>query len=101
MQSETQNSRDVRMEKLWQILDTKKEGCIDLNGLKKGLKNMDHREFTKVSASGRLDALHFASRSNASPALKNADPLLQDVLKAVDTSGDGKIQFEGRCMLDS
>ena len=28
-------------------------------------------------------------------ALKNADDLLQDVMKAVDTSGDGKIQYEG------
>jgi hypothetical protein len=28
-------------------------------------------------------------------ALKNADSFLEDVLKAVDTSGDGKIQYEG------
>ena len=29
-------------------------------------------------------------------ALKNADLLLHDVLKAVDTNGDGRIQYEGR-----
>jgi hypothetical protein len=28
-------------------------------------------------------------------ALKNAEDLLQDVMKAVDTNGDGKIQYEG------
>jgi hypothetical protein len=28
-------------------------------------------------------------------ALKNADPLLRDILKAVDTSGDGQIQYNG------
>ena len=30
-----------------------------------------------------------------SPALKNADALLHDVLNAVDTSGDGQIQYNG------
>ena len=29
------------------------------------------------------------------PALKNADALLQDVLKVVDTNGDGRIQYFG------
>jgi hypothetical protein len=28
-------------------------------------------------------------------ALKNADSLLHDVLKAADTSGDGQIQYNG------
>lgn len=28
-------------------------------------------------------------------ALKNADALLQDVLKAVDTNKDGRIQYNG------
>lgn len=31
----------------------------------------------------------------SSAALKNADGLLRNILKAVDTSGDGKIQFNG------
>jgi hypothetical protein len=36
-------------------------------------------------------------------ALKNADSLLHDVLKAVDTSGDGQIQYNGAdsCMLST
>jgi len=33
--------------------------------------------------------------ANTIPALKNADELLHDVLKAVDTSGDGQIQYDG------
>jgi DNA polymerase III psi subunit len=33
--------------------------------------------------------------ADRSPALKNADNLLKDVLKAVDTSGDGQIQYNG------
>jgi len=28
-------------------------------------------------------------------ALQNADELLREVVKAVDTNGDGKIQYEG------
>ena len=34
-------------------------------------------------------------RTENDAALKNADTLLQDVLKAVDTNGDGKIQYSG------
>ena len=44
MDGESQNAQDARVEKLWRTLDTKKEGALDLNGLKKGLKKMDHRE---------------------------------------------------------
>lgn len=33
--------------------------------------------------------------SHNSIALKNADSLLQDVMKAVDTDGDGHIQYSG------
>ncbi|KAK3174319.1 hypothetical protein OEA41_001563 [Lepraria neglecta] len=57
-----------RVEKLWKALDTRNEGQLNLNSLKKGLTKIDH-------------------------PLKNADSLLQDVLKAVDTNGDGYIQF--------
>ncbi|KAL8722133.1 MAG: hypothetical protein Q9225_001326 [Loekoesia sp. 1 TL-2023] len=63
-----QQAQDARVEKLWQTLDTQKEGRLDVKGLKKGLKKIDH-------------------------PLKNADDMLQDVLKAVDTNGDGCIQY--------
>ncbi|KAH0553250.1 hypothetical protein GP486_006594 [Trichoglossum hirsutum] len=69
MKSESQKSPDSRVERLWQILDTHKEGELDLNALKKGLKKLDH-------------------------PLKNADALLKDILEAVDTNGDGRIQYE-------
>jgi hypothetical protein len=34
---------DARVERLWKSLDTRGEGQLDLNGLKRGLKNIDHR----------------------------------------------------------
>ncbi|KAL8676095.1 MAG: hypothetical protein Q9186_007349 [Xanthomendoza sp. 1 TL-2023] len=61
-------AQDARVQKLWQTLDTQQKGHLDVKGLKKGLKNIDH-------------------------PLKNADDLLQDVLAAVDTDGDGRIQY--------
>lgn len=44
MDGESQNAQDARVEQLWRTLDTRKEGQLDLNGLKKGLRKMDHRE---------------------------------------------------------
>ena len=35
------------------------------------------------------------ARTDPKLALKNADSLLHDVLKTVDTSGDGQIQYNG------
>jgi solute carrier family 25 (mitochondrial phosphate transporter), member 23/24/25/41 len=43
MESESQDEREARLQKLWKKLDTRDEGQIDLNGLKKGLRKMDHR----------------------------------------------------------
>ncbi|KAL8912548.1 MAG: hypothetical protein Q9171_002489 [Xanthocarpia ochracea] len=63
-----EQAQDVRVEKLWQTLDTQKKGHLDARGLKRGLKKIDH-------------------------PLKNADDMLQDVLAAVDTDGDGHIQY--------
>lgn len=40
---ESEDERDERVAKLWDSLDTRHEGHIDLNGLKKGLKKIDHR----------------------------------------------------------
>jgi solute carrier family 25 (mitochondrial phosphate transporter), member 23/24/25/41 len=68
MTEETIEHRDSRIRELWKKLDPGDQGQIDINGLRKGLKKIDH-------------------------PLKNADDLLHDVLKVVDTSGDGRIQF--------
>ena len=65
---ETKEHRDARIHELWHNLDTRRVGILDLDGLKKGLKKIDH-------------------------PLKNADSLLHDVLAAVDQSGDGQIKF--------
>jgi len=68
MTEESHAQRDKRIQKLWSSLDTKDEGEIDVHGLKKGLRKIDH-------------------------PLKNADALLHDVFNVVDTAGDGRIQY--------
>ncbi|MCJ1311961.1 hypothetical protein MMC25_005635 [Agyrium rufum] len=65
---ESQSDRDGRIEELWRKLDSKKQGHLDKNDLKEGLQTINH-------------------------PLKDADSLLDDVLKAVDTDGDGRIQY--------
>lgn len=44
MTGESEVERDQRVKNLWATLDARHEGQIDINGLKKGLKKMDHRE---------------------------------------------------------
>lgn len=85
---ESQNSRDARIEKLWKKLDPQSKGELDLNGLKKGLTRIDHRE----SASSICCKLPFLTKF---AALKNANDLLKDVIKAMDKNGDEVIQYEG------
>ncbi|KAJ5770442.1 uncharacterized protein N7511_002493 [Penicillium nucicola] len=73
---ESKDERDERVTKLWESLDTRREGHIDLTGLKKGLKKIDH-------------------------PLKNADDMVRNVVQEVDTNGDGRIdQAEFRAFVD-
>jgi hypothetical protein len=83
---ESQNSRDARIEHLWKKLDPQNKGELDFNGLKKGLIRIDHRKQSLVPP-GAL--------SNLSPALKNANDMLKDVVRAMDKNGDEVIQYEG------
>jgi solute carrier family 25 phosphate transporter 23/24/25/41 len=66
---EPQNQRDRRVEDLWKKLDPAGHGELDFKGLQKGLRRIDH-------------------------PLKNADQMLKAIIGLVDTSGDGKIQYE-------
>lgn len=84
---ETQNSRDARIEALWKQLDPKNKGRLDLNGLKKGLQKIDHRKNCR--------AFYLDLGSNTYIALKNADDMLQDVIKAMDKNGDQVIEYDG------
>ncbi|EAS34940.3 calcium dependent mitochondrial carrier protein [Coccidioides immitis RS] len=68
MRGESEHEREQRINDLWEILDDRRRGQVDLKDFKRGLKKMDH-------------------------PLKNADSLLKDIIEAVDTSGDGRIQF--------
>ncbi|KAK3485077.1 mitochondrial carrier domain-containing protein [Neurospora crassa] len=72
---ESQNQRDKRVEELWTKLDPQRHGELDFKGLQKGLRRIDHPPVFLV-------------------AMQNADHMLKDIIKAVDTSGDGKIQYE-------
>lgn len=86
---ESKDERDERVARLWQTLDTRKEGHIDLNGLKKGLKKIDHREFPNPISCRELPI-------NAPiAALKHADGLVQSILREVDTNSDGRIDYDG------
>jgi len=42
---ESQKARDERLLKLFKNLDTRSEGHLDLEGLRRGLKRINHREF--------------------------------------------------------
>ncbi|KAH8904030.1 mitochondrial carrier [Coniochaeta sp. PMI_546] len=66
---ESQNQRDKRVEELWKRLDPQGKRELDFKGLKKGLRRIDH-------------------------PMKNADDMLKSIVQIVDTSGDGKIQYE-------
>lgn len=86
MEDNDQRAQDERVERLWQTLDTEKEGKLSLHGLKRGLENLDHRRFGWGMKKTCADTII---------ALQNADSLLQDVMKVVDTNGDGNIQYSG------
>lgn len=47
---ESENERERRVAKLWETLDAREDGNLDLNGLKKGLKKIDHREHRQFVA---------------------------------------------------
>jgi len=48
MEGEDREELDVRVEKLWRTLDTRKEGRLDAKGLRRGLEKIDHRKYTIV-----------------------------------------------------
>lgn len=56
MDPEDQKAQDERVEKLWQTLDTRKEGRLNTQSLKEGLGRMDHRKYFAVSSESMLIA---------------------------------------------
>lgn len=55
---ESQNSRDARVEGLWKRLDTLNKGELDLNGLRRGLRKIDHRQQIHVQETTLITRLH-------------------------------------------
>ena len=49
---EPQHQLDARVEKLWKELDPKDKGELDLKGLQKGLRKIDHRELPHGGVGG-------------------------------------------------
>lgn len=49
MDGESQDERAQRIEGLWRKLDTRQEGQLDLTGLQKGLRKIDHRMTLRVA----------------------------------------------------
>jgi len=43
MDGDGKQSQAARVEQLWKALDTRNEGQLNLNGLRKGLSKIDHR----------------------------------------------------------
>ena len=46
MDEEDHAAQHARVEKLWKVLDTRNEGQLNVNDLKKGLSKLDHRSST-------------------------------------------------------
>lgn len=97
---ESQKARDERLLLLFKNLDTRNEGHLDLEGLRRGLKRINHRMSTPLFASPpprsrnpRRAVQKISSKTHFSAALKDADHLLHDILTAVNTSKDGLIQY--------
>jgi len=44
MDTQSASVADGRVDELWATLDTRKQGHLDLAGLKKGLRKLDHRK---------------------------------------------------------
>ncbi|KAI9367382.1 mitochondrial carrier domain-containing protein [Aspergillus egyptiacus] len=65
---ESKTECDERVARLWKRLGAKERDYLDFNGLKKGLRKIDH-------------------------PLKNADSMLRNIFRSVDTNGDGFIEF--------
>ncbi|KAL4753288.1 hypothetical protein BDW72DRAFT_210455 [Aspergillus terricola var. indicus] len=67
---------DQRVARLWSRLGAEKKEHLDYNGLKKGLRRIDH-------------------------PLKNADTMLRAIFRSVDANGDGIIEYsEFRAFVD-
>jgi solute carrier family 25 phosphate transporter 23/24/25/41 len=91
----SQNQRDASIEKLWRTLDPQQEGELDLTGLQHGLRRVDHRELFTLNNAARRGVRGPTRSLTHSSAMKNADAMLRKILEAVDTNGDGRIQYDG------
>ncbi|KAE8422087.1 mitochondrial carrier domain-containing protein [Aspergillus pseudocaelatus] len=105
---ESKDERDERVAKLWQSLGVRKDGRLDLNGLKKGLKKIDHqfRTFVDQTEQGlwqlfqTIDRNHNGEidKNELKAAFSNADVTVSSAkldafFADVDTNSDGVITY--------
>ena len=53
MDTQSASVADARVDELWETLDTRKQGHLDLAGLKKGLRKLDHRKAAHAAQKSR------------------------------------------------
>lgn len=58
---ESSSAQDARVVELWKTLDVNRRGFLDLKGLKKGLKKLDHRMWLDSSCGRRNQTLTMKS----------------------------------------
>jgi len=58
---ESQNQRDKRVEELWRKLDPQGTGELDLRGLQRGLRKIDHRQHCPPCLSPERAGLRLAA----------------------------------------
>ncbi|KAB8233789.1 calcium-binding mitochondrial carrier protein [Aspergillus alliaceus] len=105
---ESNDERDERVAKLWQSLGVRRDGRLDLNGLKKGLKKIDHqfRTFVDHTEQGlwrlfqTIDRNHNGEidKNELKAAFSNADVTVSSAkldafFADVDTNSDGVISY--------
>ncbi|KAI2789613.1 putative mitochondrial carrier [Penicillium oxalicum] len=92
---ESKDEREERVARLWESLDTRKEGHVDLNGLKKGLKKIDHHDLLRtflrdvdINRDGQIDYNEFRKFIN------NTETGLWQMFQHIDRNNNGVIDKE-------
>ncbi|KYK58428.1 calcium dependent mitochondrial carrier protein [Drechmeria coniospora] len=91
---EPQNPLDARVGVLWTKLNLNREDELDLKGMKKGFHIIDHRKLPTHCGAGGETRRKPMLMKMMREALKNADDLLNQIFREVDTNHDGRIQYE-------
>ena len=93
---EDQATQDARVEKLWKALDTKQQGQLDLEALKKGLTTINHRE--KSILNDFQIATLITKQHSRTPILSfktSSKRLIRIVMEAYSTAVRYQVRYTG------